>query len=120
MDEAQIREVVRKWEQAVCAHNMDGVLANHTADTVMFDVPPPLQRMGLEEYRAAWQLYNQYDTGGDGSFKVLDLALFISGNVAFGYSPLQVAGGTARLTLGFRKEDGEWRIAHEHHSFPAE
>lgn len=119
-DETQIREVVKKWEKAVCDHDMDGVLANHTKDVVMFDVPPPLQRKGLEEYKQAWELYNTYDTGGEGTFKVLDLTLFISGDVAFGFSPLHAAGATARLTLGFRKENGEWLIAHEHHSFPAE
>ncbi|MBV9887316.1 MAG: nuclear transport factor 2 family protein, partial [Acidobacteria bacterium] len=25
-----------------------------------------------------------------------------------------------RLTMGFRKRDGRWRIVHEHHSLPAE
>jgi ketosteroid isomerase-like protein len=25
-----------------------------------------------------------------------------------------------RLTMGFRKSDGRWRIVHEHHSLPAE
>jgi ketosteroid isomerase-like protein len=25
-----------------------------------------------------------------------------------------------RLTMGFRKIDGHWRIVHEHHSLPAE
>jgi ketosteroid isomerase-like protein len=24
-----------------------------------------------------------------------------------------------RLTMGLRKGDGQWRIAHEHHSIPA-
>jgi ketosteroid isomerase-like protein len=24
-----------------------------------------------------------------------------------------------RLTIGLRKEDGRWLVAHEHHSFPA-
>jgi ketosteroid isomerase-like protein len=26
---------------------------------------------------------------------------------------------TFRLTMGFRKQDGRWRIVHEHHSLPA-
>ena len=25
-----------------------------------------------------------------------------------------------RLTLGLRKEDGRWVVAHEHHSFPSD
>jgi ketosteroid isomerase-like protein len=30
---------------------MDRVLANHTDDIVMFDVPMPLQAKGMEEYK---------------------------------------------------------------------
>lgn len=118
-DESQIRTLVKNWTQAVCNGDIEGILANHTPDVVLFDVPPPLQLKGLDEYRKAWELYLSYEPGGEGTFEVLDLDLAIGDTVAFGHSPLRVAGGTARLTLGFQKIDGTWRIAHEHHSFPA-
>jgi ketosteroid isomerase-like protein len=28
-------------------------------------------------------------------------------------------GNRLRLTIGLRKEDGQWVVAHEHHSFPS-
>jgi ketosteroid isomerase-like protein len=120
-DEQKIRTVVDAWVKAICDGNMNGVIAAHANDIVMFDVPPPLQIEGLEGYKKQWELYFQYvPHGGPGSFELVDLQLFVGGEVAFGHSLLKVAGGTARLTLGFRKIDGAWHIAHEHHSFPSE
>ena len=119
-DEKQIRNLVKTWVQAVCDGNLEGIIAHHTPDMVIFDVPAPLQRKGLDEYRKAWELYFQYTSGGEGTFEVTDLELFVGDTVAFGHSPLHVAGGTARLTLGFRKIDDAWYIAHEHHSFAAD
>ena len=119
-DETQIRTVVKEWVQAVCDADMKGILAAHTDDVVLFDVPPPLQIRGIEEYKKAWDLYFTFTSGGKGTFEVLDLELSVGDNVAFGHSLIHVAGSTARLTLGFRKIDGKWYIAHEHHSFPAE
>ena len=39
--ETQIRKLVENWAKAVREGNMQGVLAHHTDDVVMFDVPPP-------------------------------------------------------------------------------
>jgi ketosteroid isomerase-like protein len=33
--------------------------------------------------------------------------------------PAKEGGFPFRLTIGLRKVDGEWRIAHEHHSVPS-
>ena len=43
----QIRALVEGWASAVRAKDMDGVLANHSDDIVMFDVPMPLQSKGI-------------------------------------------------------------------------
>lgn len=119
-DEDKIRTLIKNWVQAVCDGDMETILATHSKDVVLFDVPPPLQIKGIDDYKKAWELYFTYTSGGKDSFKLLDFDLFVGDIVAFGHSPLHVAGGTARLTLGFRKLDGKWYIAHEHHSFPAE
>ena len=39
LNETQIRALIEKWARAVRAKDMDGVLANHADDIVMFDVP---------------------------------------------------------------------------------
>ena len=56
-DEAEIRELVESWARAVRAKDFDGILANHSADMLMFDVPPPVQSKGTEAYRKTWDLF---------------------------------------------------------------
>ncbi len=40
-DEAEIRALIERWATAVHTGDLDVVLADHTEDIVMFDVPPP-------------------------------------------------------------------------------
>jgi ketosteroid isomerase-like protein len=40
-DEEQIRTLIERWAEAVHGGDMSGVLADHSDDIVMFDVPPP-------------------------------------------------------------------------------
>jgi ketosteroid isomerase-like protein len=35
---------------------LDGILANHSPDISMFDVPPPVQSKGIEAYKKTWIL----------------------------------------------------------------
>lgn len=88
-------------------------------DVVMFDVPPLLQLRGKKEYKKTLELFYMFTSGGKDAFKLPDLELFTSGDVAYGYPPLHVANDTARLTLGFRRVGVTWLITHEHHSFSA-
>ena len=125
-DEQQIREQVERWAAAVHSGDLDVVLADRTADIVMFDVPPPHDGVrGLDDYRATWPPFFEWQASG-GTFEILELDVTAGDDVAFAHALLWC--GTAaeraahperrlRLTLGLRKEDGGWRVAHEHHSF---
>ena len=125
-DEQQIREQVERWAAAVHAGDLDGVLADRTADIVMFDVPPPHDGVrGLDDYRSTWPPFFEWQASG-ATFEILELDVTAGDDVAFARALLWC--GTAaeraahperrlRLTLGLRKEDGRWRVAHEHHSF---
>ena len=54
-DETAIRDLITRWVDAVGAQDLDGVLANHDPDIVMFDVPPPYDGVrGIEAYRGSW------------------------------------------------------------------
>jgi len=119
-DEAQIRALVDEWAQAARAKDMSGVLANHTEDIVMFDVPMPVQSRGMDEYRKTWELFFANSPGGPGAFDVTELQITAGDQVAYCHAILEVMGTTGRLTVGLRKEDGRWRVAHEHHSYPLE
>lgn len=119
-NESQIRRLVENWADAVRAQDMNGVLARHTDDIVMFDVPVPLQCRGIEEYRKTWELFFANSPGGPGSFDLAELQITAGETVAYCHAILGVLDSSARLTIGLRKEGGQWRIAHEHHSYPFE
>ena len=119
-DETHIRALVENWANAVRAKDMDGALAHHTDDIVMFDVPMPLQSNGLEEYKKTWELFFDRSPGGPGSFDVTELRITSSETVAYCHALVNIFDSKVRLTIGLRKENGYWLIAHEHHSYPVE
>jgi uncharacterized protein (TIGR02246 family) len=128
--EAEIRALIENWAKAVRARDLDGVLANHAKDIVMFDVPPPKAGLrGIEAYRETWPPFFEWQKQGAAVFEIVSLDVVAGADVAFAHALLRC--GTAqelakdpenrlRLTIGLRKQDGRWTIAHEHHSFPLE
>jgi uncharacterized protein (TIGR02246 family) len=119
-DDTLIRALVGDWSKAVRAKDMDAVLARHADDIVMFDVPEPLQSRGMTEYRRTWELFFDNSPGGPGSFDVTELHIAASETVAYCHALVKIFDSTVRLTMGLRKDDGQWLIAHEHHSYPIE
>lgn len=118
--DAEIRTLVDDWASAVRAKDMTRVLAHHADDIVMFDVPMPLQSKGIEEYRKTWDLFFANSPGGPGSFDLLELQITADETVAYCHALLKIFDSRGRLTMGFRKANGQWLIAHEHHSYPIE
>jgi uncharacterized protein (TIGR02246 family) len=119
-NEATIRALTEAWARAVRAKDMKGVLAHHTDDIVMFDVPMPLQSKGIGQYQKTWELFFDHNPGGPGSFNVTELRIVASDSVAFCHALVKVSDATVRVTIGLRKARGQWLIAHEHHSYPME
>ncbi|PXX57369.1 uncharacterized protein (TIGR02246 family) [Nocardia tenerifensis] len=126
-DEKTIRVLIERWAAAVHAGDLAGVLADHAPDIVMFDVPPPDEGLrGIDAYRAAWPAFFEWQAQG-ATFEIVSLDVTAGADVAFAHA--LVLCGTAeefaenpgrrlRLTLGLRKENERWIVAHEHHSFP--
>jgi uncharacterized protein (TIGR02246 family) len=121
-DERLVRTLVERW--AVAAHTGDlaGVLADHTEDIVMFDVPPPEDGVrGIDAYRATWPGFFEWQARG-AVFEIVSLAVTAGEDVAYAHALLRCGmpdelDRRLRLTLGLRKENGRWLVAHEHHSF---
>jgi uncharacterized protein (TIGR02246 family) len=124
-DEAVIRAQIETWAAAVRERDMAGVLKNHAADMIMFDVPPPLQLKGIAAYEASWPQF--FDASPKPiKFDIVDLQITAGRDVAFAVALMrctEIEGGNVdldfRLTIGFRKVDGQWIVTHEHHSVPA-
>jgi uncharacterized protein (TIGR02246 family) len=126
-DEQQIRALIERWAAAVHGGDMEGVLADHSDDIVMFDVPPPYEGVrGIAAYRETWPPFFEWQARG-ASFEIASLEVTAGDEVAYAHAllrcgtPRELADNPAnrlRLTLGLRKHEGRWVVAHEHHSFP--
>jgi uncharacterized protein (TIGR02246 family) len=121
-DKIEIEELIRRWAAAVHAGDLETVLADHAADIVMYDVPPPYEGVrGIDAYRESWPGFFEWQASG-ASFELTELDVTAGTDVAFARA-LLICGTTTdteqrlRLTLGLRKENGQWIVAHEHHSF---
>jgi uncharacterized protein (TIGR02246 family) len=128
-NEDQIRTLIERWAKAVHAGDLDGVLADHAHDIVMFDVPPPYEGVrGIDAYRDTWPGFFEWQRRG-AAFEIVSLEVTAGDDVAFAHALLRCGRpeeleakpeNRLRLTLGLRKEDGRWVVAHEHHSFPSD
>lgn len=121
IEEEKIRAVIRQWEKSIQDGDMTGILASHTEDILMFDVPEPIQSTGLQEYQKTWELFFRYGAPGSDVFIIEDLRIAAGSDVAFASGLLRIGGSQVpkcRLTIGLKKLQGNWLIAHEHHSAP--
>ncbi|MGF6310026.1 ketosteroid isomerase-like protein [Bradyrhizobium sp. i1.8.4] len=120
--QTEVRTLIEAWADAVRRHDYAGVLAHHDQGIVMFDVPPPFQSRGLDEYRKTWDLFFGCQRPSY-AFDIEDIAITAGDDVAFAVAVMRCGAPDAtfqfRLTIGLRKIDGSWRITHEHHSVPA-
>src|SRR5215218_9292382 len=122
-DEALVRALLEAWALAVREADLEGVLAHHADDIVMFDVPAPLQVRGIDAYRKQCELF--FKEQGKGAFELGELEIAAGDGVAFAHAILICSTSDpasqfrVRLTVGLRKVDGDWRVTHEHHSVPA-
>lgn len=128
IDESAIRDLVENWAKAVRTRNLDGILANHSPEIKMFDVPPPIQSNGIEAYKKTWDLF--YSCSPDPAvFDITEMNITAGEDVAFVTALMRCVVTEVnregvdlefRLTIGLRKIAGQWIVMHEHHSIPAD
>lgn len=76
-EETRIKALLEAWTDAVRRHDLPAILAQHTPDMVMFDLPPPLQCQGIEAYAETWDLFFRYHKPGT-PFDIQELAVTAS------------------------------------------
>jgi ketosteroid isomerase-like protein len=123
-NKSQVIEIIGNWAKAVREKNIEGVLASHSANILLFDVPEPLQSKGIDNYRKSWveQFFPWY--GDDGQFELNELEVTAGEDLAFCTSIVNCSGKQnehkvsykIRLTICLKKINGQWVIQHEHHS----
>ena len=122
----EVRAVVEQWAASVQRCDMDGVLARHGDDVVMFDVPPPEKgARGIAAYAATWPAFIRWVRSG-ARFELDELHVEAGADVAFAWALLRCGTDESlrsdpdrrlRLSFGLRRSTGSWEILHEHHSF---
>jgi uncharacterized protein (TIGR02246 family) len=125
-DETQLRDLIARWSRAVRDEDRAGIRADHDPDILMFDVPPPFLSRGLDAYMATWQKFFDCQVKPV-EFDFHDVAITAGHDVAFATAIGRCSDMSSgkrvqlefRLTMGFLKNDGRWRVVHEHHSIPA-
>lgn len=119
--------LVRRWADAVHVGDLHTVVENHADDIVMFDVPPPDEGIrGLAAYRDVWPPFFEWQQQG-AAFEITELEVAAGNDIALVWARLRCGtpdelekypNNRLRLTIGLRKQDDQWLVTHEHHSFP--
>jgi ketosteroid isomerase-like protein len=123
-DEAVIRRMLEEWAAAVRDRDIDRVVRDRAENVLLFDVVPPLRVEGVSAYRSSWEDQFFPWMGARGSFRLSEIDVHAGERVAFATALIDCAGQQAgnevalrvRLTVGLVKQEGRWRVAHEHHS----
>jgi PhnB protein len=126
-DEADIRDIIADHAKALYAKDIDLLFAHNAVDFRTFDLAPPLQhkgsgadaRAGTTSWFATWKSPIGWEDR--------DLAITVGDRVAFSTALARMTGTKVdgeevslwfRVTNGFVKENGAWKIVHIHHSVP--
>jgi ketosteroid isomerase-like protein len=123
-NEFQINKLIENWAKAVRAKDIDKVIAHHSPDILLFDVPEPLQSKGIDAYRLSWEGLFFPCNGDNSRFDISELSITAGDDVAFCHGIVNCNGSEngqkidleIRLTVGLKKIDNQWTIMHEHHS----
>ncbi len=125
-DEAQIRQLIADQASAICAKDLDAILAPYAKDVINFDVKPPFQTKGADAWRQTWAACLPYFPDSAG-VEMRDLRIFVSGDLAFAHWLWHLTGVDKdhpaaqiwmRSTGCYQRKQGRWQIVHEHCSVP--
>ncbi|WP_119303486.1 YybH family protein [Dongia deserti] len=125
--EAEISKVIERQAQGIHDKDAKAAVSHYAANAVIFDLAPPLRNastgpaleQSLNDWFATWQ--------GPIGYETRDFSITANDDVAFGHGFVRITGTKVdgehndlwvRQSLGFRKINGAWKIAHDHTSVP--
>lgn len=130
-DEQEIRALEDHFAAAFRAKDVDTIMKSYVpgAELFVFDVTPPRQHVGFNDYKMDWQGFFEAFPGPVDKFEVEDLSIVADGKLAYSHS-IQAGTVTAkdgsklsltvRVTDCYRKINGKWLITQEHVSVPVD
>jgi uncharacterized protein (TIGR02246 family) len=125
-NKAEVQELIENWVEAVRKRDLQNILAYHSDDIVMFDVPQPFKSIGMDAYRKTWDTFFKYTKAG--VFDIQEMNVVADNAVAFCFATMKCEDKSSgndyqelnfRLTIGLKKINNQWIIFHEHHSIPS-
>lgn len=126
--EAEIRALIYRFAEAFRAKDVDGAMAPFAPEITSFDILPPLQTVGAEQFVTHWhEFFNSYE--GPIRVEFPNVQITASDDVAFSHCLHRVNGTTKtgrqtdwwlRWTACYCKIGGKWLIVHEHVSVPTD
>lgn len=126
-DADAILQLMDQWAAALQRRDAAAMSAMYTEDATLFDVKPPWVMHGAQAYRASWEACFPYLPARFEAQRRA-VSLQVGGDVAVCHclsriapldDPQHPAGASwLRITIALRKEQGNWRVFHEHGSLP--
>ena len=134
-DADQIRQLIADLEAGYRSKDAELIVAHYAPDILMYNLAPPLRTGsgdqsdiggGRKVDMATADGVRTWLAGfGDQAFEyeISDLSVTVGGDVAYAHGLSRMGSPGAfsmwsRFTLGLRKRDGRWEIAHLHASVP--
>lgn len=124
---SEILDIIRAQEAATARGDAAEVVAPIADDAVLYALPPPLEQRGSAA-RAVNALDQWFATWEDGvTVTLAEPTVLIEGDLAvvFGLSRMQgkkkdlgAIDIWSRRTIALRRLAGDWRIMHDHESYP--
>ena len=126
IDEQQILELMAKWRAALERKDVAAMMEDYAEDALLFDGIPPYKTEGVDGIRQVWENCLPYFPD---EFKSehRDIQIHVSGDTAIAHglhhfvpTPADHPCGQTwlRVTIGFRRIAGQWKVVHEHASIP--
>src|SRR5215212_2958590 len=109
-NENEVRGILEDWANGVRNRNMEQILAHHSDDILMYDVPKPFQSVGIDAYRQTW--YTFFASTKPGVFDFQNLTIVAGEEVAFCFAAMKCADKSNseeyteldfRVTIGLKK-----------------
>jgi len=123
--ESEIRLMIVELQDAICALDLEAIMAFYADDAVCFDVKPPMQLKGKPAIRAMWAACLPCFPKG-GRIERRDIVTGASGDIAYAHWHFQLIGMTPdpsmvmwmRATSVIRRVGDRWLVVHDHVSAP--